>query len=369
MNELAMQSVDVVIPVYNAPELTKRCIDSVVTHLGQSIGAVYIQDDASDTETREMLGSLGYEKIQVYHAVKNQGFGKSVNDAVARSDADLVLVLNSDTEIHENFLPLLCAAFDADPRLAVISPIHDKSANYGRYLRHPGGHIATYRFKGYAFLIRRNIFLEMGGFDLIYGRGYFEDIDLGRRLDQQGWRIGLQPSAYIHHESGGSFGRGRSYRLLAERNRTLYLLRYPDAHRNILLVSGYRTLADLPVELTDAIEGVFRQGGGIHWLTPLPLPQLSCLQLRNSPASIQMIIKLMLRGWSREDKRISAVWILPGVPALLRILLALLVRVRKLEVRQWEMGLPELADLLPDNRQDLSVRPILGEESTKQNPE
>ncbi|MEK7303118.1 MAG: glycosyltransferase, partial [Pseudomonadota bacterium] len=178
-----MQSVDVVIPVYNAPELTKRCIDSVVTHLGQSIGTVYIQDDASDTETREMLGSLGYEKIQVYHAVKNQGFGKSVNDAVARSDADLVLVLNSDTEIHENFLPLLCAAFDADPRLAVISPIHDKSANYDRYLRHPGGHIATYRFKGYAFLIRRNIFLEMGGFDLIYGRGYFEDIDLGRRLD------------------------------------------------------------------------------------------------------------------------------------------------------------------------------------------
>lgn len=53
---------------------------------------------------------------------ENQGFGKSINDAVARSDADLVLVLNSDTEIHENFLPLLCEAFAVDPELAVISP-------------------------------------------------------------------------------------------------------------------------------------------------------------------------------------------------------------------------------------------------------
>ena len=364
-----MLSVDVVIPVYNAPELTKRCIDSVVTYLGQSIRAIYVQDDASDTQTCEMLDNLPYEKVHVYHATKNQGFGKSVNEAVARSDADLVLVLNSDTEIYGNFLPLLCVAFDADPQLAVISPAHDKFARYDRYLRHPGGYISTYRFKGYAFLIRRNIFLEMGGFNLAYGRGYFEDIDLGRRLDQKGWRIGVQPDAYIRHESGGSFGRGRSYRLLAKRNRTLYLSRYPDARRNILLVSGNYTMADLPVELTGAIERVFRQGGSIHWLTPWPLPLLSCLQMRNSPASIKTIIKLMLRGWSREDKRISAVWILPGVSGLLRVLLALFIGVRQLEVKKWEMEPSEFAVLLPDSQQDLSARPILREDITKQNPE
>ncbi len=330
-------SVDVIIPVYNAPELTKCCVDSVIAHLGHAIGVIYIQDDASDTETCAMLDSLSYQQVHVYHAPQNQGYGKSVNEAVARSDADLVLVLNSDTEVHENFLPLLCEAFAVDPVLAVISPAQDSFAKYdfARYMRRPGGYIATYRFQGYAFLIRRSLFVAMGGFDAQFGRGYFEDTDLGRRLDQQGWRMGVHPDASIHHEGGASFGRGQSYRSLAQRNRALYLSRYPEARQNILLVSGQHTLIDLPAQLTDSIEHVLRQGGGIHWLTSSPLPQLSCLQMRNSPASVKIIMKLMLRGWSREDKRISAIWILPGASGLLRILLAIFIRVRKLEVQKW----------------------------------
>lgn len=371
MNTSIAPSVDVIIPVYNAPALTKRCIDSVVTFLGQSIRNIYIQDDASDTETCAMLDHLHYQQLHICHAPINQGFGKSVNDAAARSDADWVLVLNSDTEVHENFLPLLCEAFAADPELAVISPTQDNfsKSKLERYQRQPGGYIATYRFQGCAFLIRRNLFVAMGGFDAQFGRGYFEDTDLGRRLVQRGWRMDVHPDASIHHAGGASFGRGRSYRLLAQRNRALYLSRYPEARRNILLVSGPCTLADLSVQLTDSIEQVLRQGGGMHWLTFLPLPQLSCLQLRNGPASIKMAIRLMLRGRSRADKRISAVWILPGAPVLLRILLGLFAHVRKLEIRELEVVQFEFAERLSDPQQDLSAKPVLTQEITKQNAE
>ena len=122
MSNLVAPIIDVVIPVYNAPELTLRCIDSVVTHLGASIRTIHIQDDASGVETRAMLDSLSYPQLRVYHAAENQGYGKSVNDAVARSDAEYVLVLNSDIEVSANFLPPLCNALVADPKLAVISP-------------------------------------------------------------------------------------------------------------------------------------------------------------------------------------------------------------------------------------------------------
>ena len=367
MNTPVAPSVDVIIPVYNAPELTKRCIDSVVTNLSQSIRTIYVQDDASDTETCAMLDHLCYQQLHVYHAPENQGFGKSVNDAATRSDADFVLVLNSDTEVHENFLPLLCEALAADPELAVISPTQDNfsTSKLDRYQRRPSGYIATYRFQGYAFLIRRTLFVAMGGFDAQFGRGYFEDTDLGRRLIQHGWRMGVHPDACIHHAGGASFGRGRSYRLLAKRNRALYLSRYPEARRNILLVSGPYTLADLSVQLKDSTEQVLRQGGGIHWLTPLPLPQLSCLQMRNSPASIRMAIKLMLRGRSRADKRISAVWIFPDAPILVRTLLVFFARVRKLEIRKWEAGQFESAERLTDSQQNFSAKPILKQEITK----
>ena len=233
--------------------------------------------------------------------------------------------------------PLLCSALRADPQLAVISPTEgDISATQAkRYLRQPGGYVSTYRFRGYAFLIRRAVFQTMGGFDAQFGRGYYEDTDLGRRLDQQGWRMGVHPDAAIRHETGASFGRGKSYRELVRRNRAFYLSRYPLARQNVLAVSGACTVADLSTQLTESLQQVMRQGGRLHWLTPVPLSTLPCLQKRNGTVGFKPITKLMLRGWSREDKRITVVWILPGVPAGLRIVLALFVQVYRLEIREW----------------------------------
>lgn len=326
--------IDVVIPVYNAPELTRRCIDSVVTHLSPSIRTIHIQNDASGEETRAMLDRLPYPQVAVFHAPVNQGFGKSVNDAVSRSDAELVLVLNSDLEINSNFLPLLCAALAADPRLAVISPSETAmpQEKINRYRRQPGGYLTTYRFRGYGFLIRRAVFQTLGGFDPQFGRGYYEDTDLGRRLDQQGWRMGLHPEAMVQHKTGASFGRGKAYRELVERNRNLYFSRYPLARQNVLVVSG----TAVPAELTDAIEQVMRQGGRLHWLTPARSAKLSCLQILNSELSLRGLLKILLRGWSRKDKRITAIWLLPPVALWARALLTVFGRLRGLAIRRWQ---------------------------------
>ncbi|MBL8496928.1 glycosyltransferase [Nitrosomonas sp. JL21] len=332
-------AVDVIIPVFNAPVLSKRCIESVITYLGSSIQAIHIQDDASDRETAAMLDQLSCPLLHIVHAPNNQGYGASVNEAIARSKADFVLVLNSDTELHENILPPLCNAFMADSQLAVISPVHqDVKVRFERYRRQPGGYILTHRFQGYGFLIRRELFNGLGGFDRQFGRGYFEDTDLGRRLDGQGWRIGVHPDAHILHAVGASFGRGQSYRKLVAKNRAKYLARYPGAHQNIVLISGRSTYADLPDQLIESINHVLRQGGVVHWLTPAPVQQLPSLQLRNRSISFKRIVKLILRGWSREDKRVSAIWVLPGVSVLLRLLITLWVRMRSLEMRTWKTG-------------------------------
>ncbi|SEG16199.1 glycosyltransferase family 2 protein [Nitrosomonas ureae] len=337
MSTLTALAIDVIIPVYNAPELSRRCIDSVVAYLGSSIRTIYIQNDASGSQTRAMLDGLPYPQVKVFHALDNQGYGKSVNDAVARSDADWVLILNSDIEVLGNFLLPLCAAIAIDPKLAVISPTEGdiSSEKAAFYLRQPGGYITTYRFRGYAFLIRRAVFQELGGFDSQFGRGYYEDTDLGRRLVQHGWRMGVHPDAVVRHETGMSFGRGKVYQELVRRNRALYFSRYPLVRQNVLVVSGACTLADLPLTMMDLLEQVMRQGGRLHWLTPERLPVLSCLQMRNSMISLSVLAKLMLRGWSREDKRITAVWLLPAIPLWTRILLKLFVLLRRLEVREW----------------------------------
>ncbi|HJT50805.1 MAG TPA: glycosyltransferase family 2 protein [Nitrosospira sp.] len=330
---LSIPSIDVVIPVYNAPQLTRRCIDSVVACLGRSIEQIYIQDDASSAETREMLDHLPYKHIHVHHAPKNRGFGASVNEAIKRSSASCVLVLNSDVEVSEDFLPPLYTALAADSQLAVIIPAGNDYAKHDldQYLRLPGGYILTHRLQGHAFLVRRDVFLEIGGFDPAFGRGYYEDTDLGRRLDLRGWRLGVHPDAHIYHKGGGSFGRGRAFRELARRNRNLYYSRYPNARRNVLLLSGDTIPAHFPSNLMDAVENVFHEGGYVHWLTPEPSARLlPCLQMRHG-----FRLELMLRGW-RADKRISEVWILPETPRVWCAMLSFWVRVHGLKVLLWK---------------------------------
>ena len=340
MNETVVPSIDVVIPVYNAPELTRRCIDSAVSCLSESIEHIYIQNDASNIETREMLDSLSYDIIHIYHAIKNQGFGASVNDAVSRSSASYILVLNSDTEINGNILPPLCEAMSVDSQLAVVIPASNDyvGEDFDRYLRQPGSYIRTYRLRGYAFLIRRSIFQEIGGFDPIFGRGYYEDIDLGRRIYERNWCIGVYPGSSIYHKGGGSFGRGSAYRKLKQRNRALYFARYPSAQRNVLLLSEVCSLSDFPQNLLNTIDDVYQRGGVLHWLSTETTIKSPCLHMRNRPANLWVVLELMIfYGWWRKDKRISDVWLLlPRNSSFLCKPLALLSKMRGIKMLVWE---------------------------------
>jgi GT2 family glycosyltransferase len=306
-------AVDVVIPVHDAPSLTRRCIEAVFRHLRGSIRHVLVQDDASGPETREMLVSLARAGLQVHHAPENVGFAHSVNAAVARSDAPLVLVLNSDTEAGNDFVPVLRGALAADSRLAALNPAGNMFARYdfARYVRQPGGYVRAHKLLGFAFLIRRAAFDEAGGFDPVFGRGYSEDTDLSRRLTRRGWRLGVHPEARLFHASHGSFGRSPAVKALIWRNRLAYHARYPAARRNVLLLGGRRPLGDLSDELREALDEVAIEGGAVHWVTPQPASLLPWLEMSSHPAGLRSIATLMRRGRRRFYKRLTEVWIEP----------------------------------------------------------
>src|SRR5262245_61963896 len=199
-------AVDVVMPVYNAPELTRRAIDSVYARLGERIAELVAWDDASGEPTRAMPDALRPPRLRVVHAAQNTGFGEAVNRAVASTRTPLVLVLNSDIEARGDFLPPLLDAMQRDPRLASVSPAGNSLDGYElpRYPR-THGYVRAFALWGYAFLLRRAAFEEVGGFDRAFGRGYYEDSDLTRRLLDKGWSLGVHPDAELFHEVHGSF--------------------------------------------------------------------------------------------------------------------------------------------------------------------
>jgi GT2 family glycosyltransferase len=326
--------IDVVIPVFNAPDLTRICIETLYRHCAEWLGNVHVYDDASDRATACMLDELRFPGLSVHHGERNVGFGEAVNRAIARTRTARVLVLNSDVAASDDFIAPLHAAMQADPGLAAVMPSGSTFAGYdlAQYALRAGC-VTTYNLHGYAFLIQREAFTDVGGFDPAYGRGYFEDRDLSRKLAAKGLALGIHPQSILYHRVHGSFDDVPSFRDLLRRNRDVYLARHPGARRNALVVTGQEQIQDLGGAFDQELRTLLQEGGGAYWLT------------RAAPRSIPAFeVRFMRSGWSgmrrilrshrhKAHHRITELWMSSGASRTVKLAMQRWAAFQRIPVR------------------------------------
>jgi len=137
--------------------------------------------------------------VQVIALETNIGFGPANNLAIDRAKGDFIALLNPDIIVTEGWLPPLLAALD-DSKVFVAAPpllsIEGRIVEVGQVIFADGGSDAIggpqwpnnyeqmmfSRDVDYAsaacWLMRRSVFLELGGFDPAFAPAYFEDPDL-----------------------------------------------------------------------------------------------------------------------------------------------------------------------------------------------
>ena len=98
----------VVIPTRDTRELTLGCLESLRGG-GETPVDVIVIDDASSDGTAEAIRAV-YPEATVVETGRNVGFSRAVNLGVKRTVGDVILVLNSDTEILEGALSALMGA-------------------------------------------------------------------------------------------------------------------------------------------------------------------------------------------------------------------------------------------------------------------
>jgi N-acetylglucosaminyl-diphospho-decaprenol L-rhamnosyltransferase len=314
--------VDIVIPVYNAPEDTRRCIESLYHCVEDWIGTLHVHDNASAAETRSMLDALSFPRLAIHHAERNTGFGDGVNQGVARTSSDRVLVLNSDVVAHDDFIAPLHAALSADPQLAVLTPAGNTFENYDltQYALRAGC-VVSYNLHGYAFLLRRETFDSVGGFDPAFGLGYFEDRDFSRKIVAKGQLLAVHAKARLEHRTHASFERVPAVRELMARNRELYLQRYPGARRHVLIASGLRHLDSLLAHELAELDALMRDGGSAHWLTRAKPDRLPALELRAERLGWRGLRRVMRRQRHKGHNRSSELWLCSDAPLVARVAL------------------------------------------------
>lgn len=224
-------SCSIIISVRNCFSETKQCLDSLLNHFDDSIGEVILIDDASDEETAKFLIEFtSHSKFKLIRNNQNLGFGISNNRAAYCAECTHLLFLNNDTILSNGWLEPIVEGFSEnselknvgclgnvqdDPRKKAVDhagvifkngiPEHD-SLGVRKFER--VGYSEFLAVTGACFMIRKELFLSVGGFDEEYRTG-FEDIDLCLKLKMLGFNHYVSNESRILHKKSSTSGRNK----------------------------------------------------------------------------------------------------------------------------------------------------------------
>lgn len=181
-------TLSIVILCFNRIDLVKRTISCIIDKT--SIDAQYIfVDNGSSDGTREYLLSVAKKiKAKCVFNRKNRGVAGGRNSGLLHADGDLVLFLDSDILVPDDYDNDLISAFKNVDKIGLIG-INVEKKKYkavcenGVNLQVKGGNL-----NGAALCLNRSALRKIGFFNPEYGVYGGEDIDLHERIDVAGFR-------------------------------------------------------------------------------------------------------------------------------------------------------------------------------------
>ncbi|GAB3651344.1 hypothetical protein GCM10028791_19920 [Echinicola sediminis] len=214
-----LRSISIIIPNYNGRELLKKYLPSTfkAAAAAQVPYEVILVDDASKDESLAFVRK-NFPEVKTVVNKENRGFSFTCNQGIKAAKMDLVLLLNSDVALEENYFEKLWKYFEQPDTFGVMGRIVNTKghiedaarmmafqglkfkATRFYYSTHPDACTPTAYLSGANALVDRRKLLELGGFDEIYSPYYVEDVDLSFRAWRMGWKCYYEHRAVCHHE-------------------------------------------------------------------------------------------------------------------------------------------------------------------------
>ncbi len=217
--------VSIIIPVYGKLAYTVTCLKSLAAESSSFGIEVIVVDDCSPDDSFESLRKV--EGIRLIRNELNLGFIGACNAGAALAQGDYLCFLNNDTAVQPGWLDALMGTFEQFPDCGLVGAkliypdgrlqeaggiIFNDGAgwNYGRFddpndPRYDYPREADY-CSGAAIVLSRELFTELGGFDMHYAPAYYEDTDLAFKVRARGLKVYYQPASRVVHYEGISSG-------------------------------------------------------------------------------------------------------------------------------------------------------------------
>lgn len=222
--------VAIIVPVYGAPALVERCIESVLRHSGAHTRLIVIDDASPDPAIGPLLARYhGRAGVEILRNDANRGFTATVNRGMALAAPADVVLLNADTEVGPNWLTGLRRAAYSSGDIGTVTAVSDNAGAFSvpeleQYCPWP----AAWRFEqashalwqhaglaypsmptgnGFCLYIRRAALDAVGAFDEVaFAEGYGEENDFCQRAQASGFRDLVAGNVFVLHARSMSFG-------------------------------------------------------------------------------------------------------------------------------------------------------------------
>jgi GT2 family glycosyltransferase len=261
--------VSIIIPVFNQLAYTIECLAAVSRHPQRTAFELIVIDDASTDASASVLS--GIPGVRYLRNEANIGYLQSCNSAVQSAVGKYICFLNNDTQVQKQWLDPLVQQLEQRAEVGIVGSkllfpdgslqeagarlIRPADVAQGKLigeLNGAGGKPNDQRYvfpreveycSGACLLIRRELFLAVGGFDPCYAPAYFEDVDLAYKVRKAGYRVRYEPlSEVMHHLSISVQDRPEFKRQQVAHNADKFLSKWEAElarHRQIRLIAFY----------------------------------------------------------------------------------------------------------------------------------
>lgn len=252
-----MPKIDIIIVNWNSGKQLYECLQSIgtATKDGSNLGNIIVVDNASVDGSADELQNFNLPLTIIRNNI-NRGFAAACNQGASESKADYLLFLNPDVQLFENSLSVPIAFMERpeNRHIGIVGiQLVDEEGRISRTCARfptsrqffakmlgldrlfpcvfPSHFMVEWDHKdsrevdqvmGAFFLVRRNLFEVLSGFDERFFV-YFEEVDFSLRARQLGYSSFYLTEAQAYHKGGGTSEQIKARRLFYSlRSRIIY---------------------------------------------------------------------------------------------------------------------------------------------------
>lgn len=215
--------VSIIILNWNGKKWLQQLLPSLKKITYKPLEVIVVNNGSTDDSAEYIKKSHSY--IKILELKKNVGYAGGNNRGVKSATGKYILLMNNDTLVTNDFVAPLVKAMEKDNTIGMLQPqirsLIDRDAldSVGSYLTSTGflyhyGYLKSYKgekyqkqmpvysIKGACFIMRKNDYMRLGGFDEDF-ICYVEETDFCHRVWLSGKKVFYFPDSYMYHYGGG----------------------------------------------------------------------------------------------------------------------------------------------------------------------